>query len=221
MDQLDPTRERPGRDRAGSPVPAPGRQHPGAGRGGDPVRGGRDRPGGGRPPTASSPSFTPSASDAVLPVRPPDRPLPGLAGLAGYRLAWSMPNGRCPPTQMSANPALSSLPAKTRSAIAPATHPAQALWSLATSGGARPPRSGRPCRSGPRAAVPGRSRPGPGSCGPTGSAPRWRWPRPPTPPAGGCPPSPLGETRCSPRPRPERRGGGRARTSSRTSRPMA
>jgi isochorismatase family protein len=46
---------------------------------------------------------------------------------SGYRAAWSIPNGRCPPTQTSANPALWSLPAKTRSAIAPDTHPTQAL----------------------------------------------------------------------------------------------
>src|SRR4029450_3109968 len=46
---------------------------------------------------------------------------------SGYRAAWSIPNGRCPPTQTSANPARCSLPAKTRSAIAPDTHPAQAL----------------------------------------------------------------------------------------------
>jgi nicotinamidase-related amidase len=39
----------------------------------------------------------------------------------------AIPNGWCPPTQTSANPARSSLPAKTRSAIAPDTHPAQAL----------------------------------------------------------------------------------------------
>jgi hypothetical protein len=51
---------------------------------------------------------------------------------SGYKAAWSIPNGRCPPTQMAANPARSSLPAKTRSAIAPDTHPAQALWSLTT-----------------------------------------------------------------------------------------
>src|SRR5918995_2231406 len=46
---------------------------------------------------------------------------------SGYKAASSTPNGWWPPTQTSANPALWSLPAKTRSAIAPATHPAQAL----------------------------------------------------------------------------------------------
>lgn len=95
----------------------------------------------------------------------------------GYWAHSSMPYGSSSPRWTSANPIFLSLLAKTRSARAPDSHPAQAAGLVNTSGGGRRLQRCRRPRSARAAEARGRPPRRHATSGARGSPRRWRSPR--------------------------------------------